>query len=91
MRDALTKLETLHHHYEVYRDEILPLARQSVAASRSGYENAKTSFAELIAAERTLREAEAESLAHLSDYHAAAAELAAIVGVDFHSLPATSK
>ncbi len=90
VRDALTKLETLHHHYEVYRDEILPLARQAVAASRTGYENAKSSFSELIAAERTLRDAEAESLMHLADYQTAAAELAAVVGVDFHSLP-TSK
>ncbi len=87
VRDALTKLETFHHHYEVYRDEILPLARQAVAASRTGYENAKSSFAELIAAERTLRDAEAESLMHLADYQSAAAELAAVIGVDFHSLP----
>ncbi len=87
VRDALTKLETLHHHYEVYRDEILPLARQAVAASRTGYENAKSSFAELITAERTLRDAEAESLMHLADYQSAAAELAAVIGVDFHSLP----
>ena len=87
VRDALTKLETVHHHYEVYRDEILPLARQAVAASRTGYENAKSSFAELIAAERTLRDAEAESLMHLADYQTSAAELAAVIGVDFHSLP----
>ncbi len=89
VRDALTKLETVHHHYEVYRDEILPLARQAVAASRSGYENGKNSFAELIAAERTLRDAEAESLMHLAEYQTASAELAAVVGVDFHSLPSS--
>ncbi len=86
VRDALTKLETVHHHYEVYRDEILPLARQAVAASRTGYESGKSSFAELIAAERTLRDAEAESLMHLAEYQTATAELAAVVGVDFHSL-----
>jgi len=89
VRDALTKVETFHHHHTVYLDEILPLARQAVAASRSGYENAKGSFADLIAAERTLRDAEAESLAHRADYETAAAELAAIVGVDFHALPAS--
>jgi cobalt-zinc-cadmium efflux system outer membrane protein len=87
VQDALLKVETLHHHYEVYRDEILPLARQTVAATRSGYENAKSSVADLIAAERTLRDAEAESLAHQADYEAARAELAAVVGVDFDSLP----
>lgn len=89
VRDALTKLETVHHHYEVYRDEILPLARQAVAASHSGYGSGKNSFAELIAAERTLRDAEAESLMHLAEYQTTAAELAAVVGVDFHSLPSS--
>ena len=89
VRDARTKAETFHHHYEVYRDEILPLARQAVAASRSGYESAKSSFAELLAAERTLRDAEAESLQHIADYQGAAAELAAVVGVDPQSLPTT--
>lgn len=86
VRDALTKAETLHHHYEVYRDQLLPLARQAVAASRSGYENAKNSFADLIAAERTLRDAEADSLQHLADYRIALAELAAVAGIDLQKL-----
>ncbi len=50
---------------------------------------ARTAFADLIAAERTLRDAEAESLSHRADYEAAVAELAAVVGVDFHSLPSS--
>lgn len=87
VRDALTKAETFHHHYEVYRDEILPLARQAAAVSRAGYENAKSTFADLIAAERTLRDARAETLLHLTDYHIAVAELAAVAGVD--ALPAS--
>lgn len=87
VRDGLTKLETYHHHYEVYRDEILPLARQGVTASRTGYESAKSNFSDLIAAERTLREAEAESQMHLADYHIAVAELAAIVGIDLNAFP----
>ncbi len=87
VRDALTKVETLHHHYEVYRDEVLPLARQAVAASRAGYESAGNSFAGLIAAERTLRDAEAENLLHLAGYETAAAELAAVIGTDLPALP----
>ncbi len=87
VRDASTKLETFHHHYEVYRDEILPLARQAVAASRTGYESAKGNFSDLITAERTLRDAEAESQMHLADYHIAVAELASVVGVDLNALP----
>jgi cobalt-zinc-cadmium efflux system outer membrane protein len=87
VHDARTKLETFHHHYEINRDEILPLARQLAAADRSGYETGKTSFADLLAAEHTLRDAEAETLAHLADYQAADAELTAVIGVDFRALP----
>ncbi len=87
VRDTLAKVETLHHHYEVFRDQILPLAWQAVMASRSGYESGKSGFAELIAAERTLRDANADGLSHFADYQIALAELAATVGVDFQNLP----
>ena len=91
VRDGLTKVHTAHHHYEVYRDTILPLARQAVQANRSGYAGGKSGFLELIAAERTLRDAQAESQTHLTDHRAALAELQAVVGVDPHFSPAVPK
>ena len=38
VRDQLKKIETAAHHYELYRDKIVPLARQTVQSNRSAYE-----------------------------------------------------
>jgi outer membrane protein TolC len=80
VRDQLKKIETAAHHYEIYRDNILPVARQTVDASRSAYEANTGGFLQLITARRTLQDAESAALNHLADYQVALAELNAIVG-----------
>lgn len=87
VRDALEKVETFQHHVELFRDQLLPLASQSVEASRSGYETDKTTFLEMITAQRTLRDTDAAYYQYLADYRIALAELEAIVGVDLHVFP----
>ncbi len=87
VRDALTKTETFHHHSELFRDRILPLARQNASAARLAYETDRTSFLNLIDAQRTLQEAEAMYWSHLADYLSALAELEAIIGADPTSDP----
>lgn len=81
VRDQLKKVETAAHHYELYRDKILPLARQTVQSNRAAYEASNTNFLELITAERVLEDSESTSLNHLADYRVALAELDAIVGI----------
>ncbi len=80
VRDQLKKIETAAHHYEIYRDNILPVARQTVDASRTAYEANTGGFLQLITARRTLQDAESAALNHLADYQVALAELNAIVG-----------
>jgi len=80
VRDQLKRIETAGHHYEIYRDNILPVARQTVDASRAAYEANTGGFLQLITARRTLQDAESAALNHLSDYQVALAELDAIVG-----------
>jgi outer membrane protein TolC len=80
VRDQLKKIETSANQYELYRDNILPLARQTVEASRAGYEASTGGFLELITARRTLQDAESNALNHLANYIAAIAELDAIIG-----------
>ena len=80
VRDQLKKVETAAHHYEIYRDNILPLATQTVDASRAAYEANTGGFLQLITARRTLQDAESAALNHLSDYQVALAVLDAIVG-----------
>jgi outer membrane protein TolC len=80
VRDQLKKIQTSANQYELYRDNILPLARQTVEASRTGYEASTGGFLELITARRTLQDAESNALNHLANYIAAIAELDAIIG-----------
>jgi outer membrane protein TolC len=80
VRDQLKKVRTAASQYQLYRDQILPLARQTVDASRASYEASTGGFLELVTARRTLQDAESVALNHLADYEAALAELDAIVG-----------
>ncbi len=81
VRDQLKKVETASHHYELYRDKILPLARQTVQSHRATYETNSTNFLELITADRVLQDVESTYLTHLADYRVALAELDAVVGI----------
>lgn len=90
VRDALKKVDTFRHHVNLFRDQLLPLARQTVEASRAGYETDKTSFLELITVQRSLRDSEATYHRHVADYRTALAELEAVVGVDLRIFPPVS-
>ncbi len=81
VRDQLKKVETAAHHYELYRDKILPLARQTLQSHRASYETSGALFLELITAERVLQDVESTYLNHLTDYRVALAELDAVVGI----------
>ena len=80
VRDQLKKIETAANQYEIYRDKILPLARQSVEAGRAAYESNTGGFLELNIVRRALQDAESTARNHLTDYEAGLAELDAIVG-----------
>ena len=80
VRDQLKKIQTSANQYELYRDNILPLARQTVEASRASYEASTGGFLELNTARRTLQDAESTALNHLANYITAIAELDAIIG-----------
>jgi outer membrane protein TolC len=80
VRDQLRKIETSAQQYELYRDKILPVARQTVEASRAAYEASTGGFLELITTRRTLQDVESAALNHLADHEAAVAELDAIIG-----------
>jgi outer membrane protein TolC len=82
VRDQLKKIETAAHHYELYRDKILPLARQTVQSNRAAYETSSANFLELITAQRVLQDVESTYVNHLSDYQVAVEELDAIVGIE---------
>jgi hypothetical protein len=44
LRNELVKIETLHHHLELYGDNLLPTARQTVASYQADYETDKATL-----------------------------------------------
>jgi len=88
LRDQLEKIETFHHHVELFRDKLVPQARQAFEANQLAYESGRASFLDWITSQRVLREVEATARMHLTDYQVAIAELEAIVGAQVYPLPA---
>jgi cobalt-zinc-cadmium efflux system outer membrane protein len=89
LRDALQKVHTAGHHVDLFRDKLVPQARQAFEANQFAYETGKASFLEWITAQRNLRDLEAMGQQHIADYHAALAELEAVVGADLNLFPLT--
>ncbi|XHR30319.1 MAG: TolC family protein [Chthoniobacteraceae bacterium] len=81
VRDQLQKIDTAAANYRLFHDRIAPTARLSVEAARSGYETDKSSFLELLTAQRTLQDVDSAALAQLAEHQVATAELEAVVGV----------
>jgi outer membrane protein TolC len=82
LRDQLAKIETSHHHVMLFRERLLPNARQLTEASRASYESGQAGLLEFISAQRALLEAQSMERQHVAEYHVALAELEALVGAD---------
>jgi cobalt-zinc-cadmium efflux system outer membrane protein len=82
LRNQLEKIETLHHHIELYRDNLLPTARQTVASYQADYETDKATLLSLLSSQRNLRDLEIMYYQDLSDYRVALAELESLVGLN---------
>ncbi len=87
LRDQLEKIETSHHHVDLFRDKLVPQAQQAFEATRLSYESGKATFLDWISAQRNLRDIEATAREHLSDYQVAVAELEAIIGAQLYGRP----
>jgi len=91
LRDQLAKIETFHHHVELFGDKLVPQATQAFEATRLSYESGKATFLDWISAQRNLRDIEAMERDHLAHYQMAIAELEAVIGADIYSpAPASS-
>ena len=90
LRNQLEKIETLHHHIELYRDNLLPTAHQTVASYQADYEANKATLLTLLSSQRNLREIETMYYQDLSDYRVALVELESLVGLE-HKTPETRK
>ena len=84
LRDQLAKIETFHHHVELFGDKLVPQAQQAFEATRLSYESGKAKFLDWISAQRNLRDIEAMGREHLAHYQMAVAELEAVIGDDIY-------
>jgi outer membrane protein, heavy metal efflux system len=80
LKDQLQKLQTLHHHADLYENSLIPNAKQIVSASKSDYEADKVLFQNVLSAQRNLWQIEAAYHQHLANYQIALAELESLVG-----------
>jgi outer membrane protein TolC len=87
LRDALEKVHTTKHHVDLFREKLVPQARQAFEANQFAYETGKASFLEWITAQRNLRDLEAMGQQHIADYYVALAELEAVIGTDLNLFP----
>jgi outer membrane protein, heavy metal efflux system len=91
VQGQLKKIETAARNYELFSGKIVPLANQTIESTRAGYESDKTSFLELITAQRTLQEAQSAALNQLAAHQVAIAELRAIIGSDSFAVDTTER
>jgi outer membrane protein TolC len=91
LRDQLAKIEAARDQLALFRDRIVPQARQAFEANRLSYESGKASFLDWITSQRNLRDIESAARQRLADYQIVVAELEAIVGAQFYPLPDEQK
>src|SRR5438094_2433314 len=87
LRDQVAKIETFHHHVELFRDKLVPQAQQAFEATQLSYESGKATFLDWISAQRNLRDIEAMEREHLAHYQMAVAELESVIGAQLYASP----
>jgi outer membrane protein TolC len=80
VRRARQELERARKQHALFGDELLPVARERVAAARAGFEAGRNGFAELVDAEHELRSLRLEAEEALADVSRRSAELSAALG-----------
>lgn len=82
IRDLLAKVRASWEVAVLYRTTVLPQAEQGVEAARAGYRTGRTSFLDLIDADRALREFQLAYWRALVDRESRVAELEQVVGAE---------
>lgn len=82
IRDMLAKVRASWEVALLYRTTVLPQAEESVAAARAGYRTGRTSFLDLIEADRALRDFQLAYWRALVERESRLAELEQVVGTE---------
>jgi cobalt-zinc-cadmium efflux system outer membrane protein len=87
VRDAWLRTESARKAAALLRTELVPKTGQTVEVSRAAYEKDKTSFLDLLDAERSLRDVKLKYIQAVTQYESAAADLERAVGSDLRRNP----
>jgi outer membrane protein TolC len=87
IRDALLRVQAARRSAALFRNELVPKSAQTVEVSRTAYEKDKSSFLELLDAERSLRDVRLKSIIAMTQYEGAVADLEKAVGEDLRRKP----
>jgi len=90
VQNEFIEVETFHHHTELYKDKLLPLAEQTASAKLSGYQSDKENLLDLLTAQQTVRQAESMYWEHLMHYQVALADLESLVGASLEAAATSS-
>ena len=82
VREACIRVESARKSLALFEGELLPKSRQSVDVSRASYEKEKSSFLDLLDAERSLRDIRLAWVQTQTAYATAVADLERAVGGD---------
>ncbi len=83
IQQTLFKLRDADRKINLYKDSLIPKARQSLEVNRQGYEASEMEFINLLDAERMLLEFELGYERALADHLIARAEISTLTGTDF--------
>jgi len=73
-------VHTMHHHYELYTEKLIPQQQLAVEAARAAYETGTGGFLDVLDAQRMLFDLEMENLHHAAEFQRLLASLEREVG-----------
>lgn len=82
IREMWQRIETARRNIALYRDRLLPLARQGADAVRQGLINGTSNIAELVTAQRSLIDVQTALASNLADFHRYRAMLEVLAGTN---------
>jgi outer membrane protein TolC len=73
-------IHTMHHHYDLYVEKLIPQQRLAVEAARAAYETGAGGFLDVLDARRMLFDLEMQNLHHAAEFQRLLASLERMVG-----------
>ena len=84
-------IHTMHHHYDLYTEKLIPQQQLAVEAARAAYETGTGGFLDVLDARRMLFDLEMQNLHHAAEFQRLLASLERMVGGRLPTAPAEVK